>query len=71
MLDEKLAGFERSGARLQLPELYRLKGEAILMCDSSPIAAAEECFRQVVGIAAAVPTGNFHECYRVTDQPVS
>jgi adenylate cyclase len=51
MLDEKLARFERSGAHLQEPELHRLKGEAILMRDSSATAAAETCFRKAIEIA--------------------
>jgi predicted ATPase len=51
MLNQYLAHFERSGARLNEAEVYRLKGEAILMRDSSATAAAETCFRKAIEIA--------------------
>jgi tetratricopeptide (TPR) repeat protein len=50
-LDGELAGIEQSGAHLQEPELYGLKGEAILMCDSSASAEAEACFRKAIEVA--------------------
>jgi class 3 adenylate cyclase/tetratricopeptide (TPR) repeat protein len=50
-LDEELSRFERSGAHLHEPELQRLKGEAILMRDSSATAEAEACFRKAIEIA--------------------
>ena len=48
LIDEAVARVERTGAHLQEPELYRLKGEAILMRDASATGAAEECFRKAV-----------------------
>jgi class 3 adenylate cyclase/tetratricopeptide (TPR) repeat protein len=50
-LDEELSRFERSGAHLHEPELQRLKGEAILIRDSSATAEAEACFRKAIEIA--------------------
>jgi tetratricopeptide (TPR) repeat protein len=50
-LREALARVERSGAHVAEPELYRLKGEAILMRDLSATRAAEECFSKAIGIA--------------------
>jgi hypothetical protein len=50
-LDEELAGIEQSGAHLQEPELYVLKGEAILMRDSSTTARVEACFRKAIEVA--------------------
>ena len=50
-LDEELSRFERSGAYLHEPELHRLKGEAILIRDSSATAEAETCFRKAIDIA--------------------
>jgi tetratricopeptide (TPR) repeat protein len=51
IVDDELASFERSGARLREAQLYRLKGEAILMRDSSAKAEAEACFRKAIEIA--------------------
>ena len=51
MLDEDLARFEKSGARLHEAELYRLKGEATLICDPSATAEAEACFHEAIEIA--------------------
>jgi len=51
MLNQYLAQFERSGARLNEAEVYRLNGEAILMHDSSATAEAERCFRKAIEIA--------------------
>jgi tetratricopeptide (TPR) repeat protein len=51
LLDENLARFERSGARVYEPQLYQLKSQAILMRDSSATAAAEECLRKAIEIA--------------------
>jgi tetratricopeptide (TPR) repeat protein len=50
-LDEDLSRFEQSGAHLHEPELQRLKGEAILIRDSSATAEAEACFRNAIEIA--------------------
>jgi tetratricopeptide (TPR) repeat protein len=50
-LDEELARIERSGARQEAAELYRLKGEAILRRDSSATSEAEKCFRTAIEIA--------------------
>jgi class 3 adenylate cyclase/tetratricopeptide (TPR) repeat protein len=51
IVDEELARIERSGARSEAAELYRLKGEAILGRDSSATAEAEKCFRKAIEIA--------------------
>ncbi len=53
ILDEELAGIERSGAHQEEAEFYRLKGELILMRDSSATAEAETCFRKAIEIAHA------------------
>jgi len=50
-IDAELARIEEGGARLEEGELYRLKGEAILMSDSSATAEAENCIRQSIQIA--------------------
>jgi class 3 adenylate cyclase/tetratricopeptide (TPR) repeat protein len=52
-LNEALAGTDRSRAHIEDAELYRLKGEAIFMRDSSAIAEAESCYRKAVEIATA------------------
>ena len=44
IVDEELARVERSGARLEEARLYRVKGEAILMHDSSTTDDAEKRF---------------------------
>ena len=51
IVDEELARVEQSGVRRQESGLYRTKGEAILMRDSSAVAEAEACFRRAVEIA--------------------
>ena len=51
LLDEELARCEPLGAHQEKAELYRLKGEAILMRDSSAVAEAEKCFRKAIEIA--------------------
>jgi tetratricopeptide (TPR) repeat protein len=52
-VNKELARVERSGNGLHEPELHRLKGEAILMCNSSAIADAESCFRKAIEIACS------------------
>jgi hypothetical protein len=51
IVDEVLARIERSGAGQEAAELYRLKGEVILIRDSSATAQAEKCFRMAIEIA--------------------
>jgi tetratricopeptide (TPR) repeat protein len=51
IVDEELARVESSGAHRQEPVLYWLKGEAILMRDSSATVEAEKCFRKAIEIA--------------------
>jgi predicted ATPase len=51
IVDEQLARVERSGVRRQEAELHRLKGEAILMRDSSATGEAEKWFRKAIEIA--------------------
>jgi predicted ATPase len=50
-LDEALSKGERGGMHFYDAQLYRLKGEAILMHDSSMTAPAEECFRKAIAIS--------------------
>jgi tetratricopeptide (TPR) repeat protein len=50
-LDEALSRSELAGMHFYDASLHRLKGEAILMRDSSRTAQAEECFRKGIGIA--------------------
>ncbi|HMF15722.1 MAG TPA: hypothetical protein VKE98_00880, partial [Gemmataceae bacterium] len=50
-LDEALSRSELAGTHFYDASLHRLKGEAILMRDSSMIAQAEECFRKGIGMA--------------------
>jgi tetratricopeptide (TPR) repeat protein len=51
MLNQNLAQLERSGTRHNEAEVYRIKGEGILMRDSSDTAEAENCFRKAIEIA--------------------
>jgi class 3 adenylate cyclase/tetratricopeptide (TPR) repeat protein len=51
IVDEELAEIERSGTHVDEPELYRLKGEAILGRDPSATAKAEACLRKAIQIA--------------------
>jgi len=50
-LDEVLSRNELAGMHFYDASFHRLKGEAILMRDSSRTAQAEECFRKGIGIA--------------------
>jgi class 3 adenylate cyclase/tetratricopeptide (TPR) repeat protein len=50
-VDEELARFERFGAHLGEPELYRLKGEVILRRDPPAAVEAEKYFRKAIEIA--------------------
>jgi len=47
----ELARIEHSGAYMEAAELRRLKGEAILIRDSTASAQAEGCFRKAIKIA--------------------
>src|SRR5215472_15494108 len=49
----ELARIEHSGAYMEAAELRRLKGEAILIRDSTASAQAEGCFRKAIEIARA------------------
>src|SRR5262249_35836686 len=51
MLDQILADAERSGSVVDEAEILRIKGEAILMRDSSANAEAEACLRKAIEIA--------------------
>jgi predicted ATPase len=51
LLDEALGKNERSGFHELDTELHRLRGEALLMRDSSATAEAEACFRKAIQIA--------------------
>ena len=48
VLEEELAGIERSGAHREAAEHRRLKAEALLVCNSSATAEAEACFRKAI-----------------------
>jgi predicted ATPase len=50
-VDKEIARAERSGNGLHVPELHRLKGEAILMRDSAATSEAETSFRRAIEIA--------------------
>jgi len=50
-LDEALSRGERGGMHFYDAPLHRLKGEAILIRDSSATAEAEACFRRAIEIA--------------------
>jgi predicted ATPase/class 3 adenylate cyclase len=50
IVDEELARVERSGEHIREPRLYWVRGEAILMRDSSATAEAEACFRRAIQI---------------------
>jgi hypothetical protein len=50
-LDEELVRIEHSGSYLEQPELYTLKGEAVLARDSKATGEAEGCFRNAIEIA--------------------
>jgi tetratricopeptide (TPR) repeat protein len=52
LLDQYVAQLERSGAHLNESEGYRLKGEAILMRDTSATTEAETCVRKAIEIAS-------------------
>jgi class 3 adenylate cyclase/tetratricopeptide (TPR) repeat protein len=51
VLDEDLARSERSGTYFYEPEIHRLKGEAIMLRDSSATAEAEKSFRKAIELA--------------------
>ena len=53
MLDGALAHVERSGEKVDLAEMLRLKGEITLMIDASRTAKAEQCFRDALEVARA------------------
>ncbi len=56
LLDEALARAERTGVHEEDAELYRLKGEATLIRDSSVTTEAEACFRKAIEIARGQST---------------
>jgi class 3 adenylate cyclase len=53
MLDGALAHVERSGEKVDLAEMLRLKGEMMLMREPSLTAEAERCFRESLEVARA------------------
>ena len=53
MLDEALDHVGRSGEKVDLAEMLRLKGEITLMSDPSLTAQAEKCFHDALEIARA------------------
>jgi predicted ATPase len=53
MLEGAVAHVERSGEKVDLAEMLRLKGEMILMRDALAGAEAERCFRAALEVARA------------------
>jgi hypothetical protein len=51
LVRKELTGIEQSGAHQAAAQLHRLKGEAVLMSDSSATAQTETCYRKAVEIA--------------------
>jgi predicted ATPase len=51
VLEEALEVAERTGERYYLAELYRLKGELLLMRKSAEVTQAEHCFHQSIQIS--------------------
>jgi tetratricopeptide (TPR) repeat protein len=52
MLNEALENIERTGEQMPQAEILRLKGEILLMNDSSLATDAEQCFRKSLELAA-------------------
>ena len=48
LLNESLQKIERTGARMELPEILRVKAEVLLMHDRNATDDAEACFRSAV-----------------------
>ncbi|MBV8360280.1 MAG: hypothetical protein JO189_20445, partial [Deltaproteobacteria bacterium] len=53
MLNEALTEIERTGEKVDQAEMLRLKGEILLMQDSTKMAEAEACFRAALEVARA------------------
>ena len=53
LLNESLPHIERTGAKLELAEILRVKGEVLLMRDSSTTDDAEACFCTALEVARA------------------
>jgi predicted ATPase len=50
MMNKALQHIERSGEKDEHAEMLRLKGEMLLMHDTSVAAPAENCFRAAIGV---------------------
>ena len=53
MLNAALCHIEQTGQKAEQAEMLRLKGEIVLMRDSSALPEAESCFRAALGVARA------------------
>jgi predicted ATPase/DNA-binding winged helix-turn-helix (wHTH) protein len=51
MLDEALTTVHKTGERFYEAELYRLKGELLLVCSAENYGEAEACFQQALTVA--------------------
>jgi predicted ATPase len=51
LLDEALAAVHKTGERFCEAELYRLKGELLLVCSAENHGEAEACFQQALTVA--------------------
>jgi predicted ATPase len=51
VLAEALTAVEKTGIQMYEPEMYRLRGEFLLVRDSENLADAEACFHQAVAVA--------------------
>jgi tetratricopeptide (TPR) repeat protein len=52
MLNESLAHIERTGEKVDQAEMFRLRGELLLMLDPASTAEAENCFRLALEVAS-------------------
>ena len=53
LLNDVLAEIERTGEKMHQAEILRLKGEVLLMHDSTSVAEAEACYRAALDVARA------------------
>ena len=51
MLDEGFASVAKTGEQLNSPSLHHVKGELLLVQNSSDVTEAERCFRAAIEIA--------------------
>ncbi len=51
IIDKSSSTIERTGQRIHEAEVYRVKGELLLMQDASNAAPAEQCFRTAIEVS--------------------